>query len=291
MTRAFRFVTFLSDYGLEDEFVGVCRGVLKRFAPEIEILDISHGIPPQDVAAGASVLAHAVRFMPPAVHLAVVDPGVGTDRRAVVIGTAMGPPLVGPDNGLLWPAAEALGGATQAFVLQNASLFLEPVSRTFHGRDVFAPVAARLALGMSPEDVGPPLPVENVVRLETPAARVDDDHVHARVQQVDHFGNLQLNTSDRDLEGIGIRLGDTVEIRVGSRSFVALYAQAYSEAPASRLVLLEDSHRRLELAVNQGSAREALEAHRGDAVIVARAPQRLGTPTVPSAPSRSPHRG
>src|ERR1051326_4012147 len=114
MATAFRFLTFMSDYGLEDEFVGVCHGVIKRFAPDVEILDLSHAIPPQDVRAGATVLAQAVSFMPAAVHLAIVDPGVGTPRRSVVIGTQHGPPLVGPDNGLLSLAAEALGGAVQA---------------------------------------------------------------------------------------------------------------------------------------------------------------------------------
>lgn len=270
MALSFRFVTFLSDYGLEDEFVGVCRGVIKRFASDVEILDIAHGIPPQDIRAGATVLAQAVPYMPPAVHLAVVDPGVGTRRRAVVIGTAAGPPLLGPDNGLLWPAAEALGGATQAFAIENRTLFLKTPSRTFHGRDIFAPVAARLALGMPPEEVGPPVAVESLVRLETPPAQVDDDHIHARIVQIDHFGNLQLNLDRRALEGVGVLLGDAVQVRVGGRSFLAQYEQAFSAVAVGSLVLLEDSYRWIALAMNQSSAREALEARRGDPVILAR---------------------
>jgi S-adenosylmethionine hydrolase len=267
---AFRFITFLSDYGLEDEFVGVCRGVVKRVAPEVEILDIAHGIPPQDVSAGATVLAQAVKYMPPAVHLAIVDPGVGTPRRAVVIVTGSGPLLVGPDNGVLSLAADALGGATQAFAITNESLFLESPSRTFHGRDIFAPVAARLALGMPLEEVGPSVPVEGLIRIEMPAARVDDDHVHARVVQIDHFGNLALNFSRSELEGIGVLLGDAIEVRVGGRSFKAPYSQAFSEVKKGGLILLEDSHRHLMLAVNMGNARETLEARRGDPVIIAR---------------------
>lgn len=270
MARSFRFVTFLSDYGLEDEFVGVCRGVMKRFAPDVEILDIAHGIPPQDIAAGATVLAQAVNYMPPAVHLAVVDPGVGTKRRAVVIGTGNGPPLIGPDNGLLWLAAEALGGAVQAFEISNASLFLAAPSQTFHGRDIFAPIAARLALGMPPDEVGRQVDVESLIRLEMPQARVDDDHIHARIAQADHFGNLQLNVHREEIEGVGVMLGDIVEIRVGGRSFQALYGSAFSEVPVGRLVLLEDSYRWITLAINQGDARESLEARRGDPVILAR---------------------
>src|SRR5439155_19901002 len=163
MALSFRFLTFTSDYGLEDEFVGVCHGVIKRFAPDVEILDVSHAIPPQDVRAGANVLAQAVPFMPPAVHLAIVDPGVGTRRRGVVVGTRQGPPLVGPDNGLLSIAAEALGGAVEAHEITREDLFLQPVSKTFHGRDIFAPVAARLALRMPPDGVGPAFPVSELV--------------------------------------------------------------------------------------------------------------------------------
>jgi S-adenosylmethionine hydrolase len=270
VAEAFRFITFLSDYGLEDEFVGVCRGVVKRFAPDVEILDIAHGIPPQDVSAGATVLAQAVRYMPPAVHLAIVDPGVGTPRRAVVIVTGEGPLLLGPDNGVLSLAAEALGGATRAYAITNQSLFLEAPSRTFHGRDIFAPVAARLALGMELEEVGPAVPIEELIRIEMPPARVDDDHVHARVVQIDHFGNLQLNFGRSELEGIGVLLGDATEVRVGGRSFKAPYSQAFSEVKKGGLILLEDSHRHLMLAVNMGNARETLEARRGDPVIIAR---------------------
>ncbi|HJT38393.1 MAG TPA: SAM-dependent chlorinase/fluorinase [Actinomycetota bacterium] len=270
MASTFRFITFLSDYGLEDEFVGVCRGVVKRFAPDVEILDIAHGIPPQDVSAGATVLAQAVKYMPAAVHLAIVDPGVGTPRRAVVVETAAGSPLVGPDNGVLWLATEALGGATRAFAITNQSLFLEAPSRTFHGRDIFAPVAARIALGMDPHEVGEECSVDGLIRIDMPPAKVDDDHIHARVVQIDHFGNLQLNFGRSELEGIGVILGDATEVRVGGRSFSAPYSQAFSEVKKGGLILLEDSHRHLTLAVNMGNARDVLEARRGDPVIIAR---------------------
>jgi S-adenosylmethionine hydrolase len=271
MTLAFRFVTFTSDYGLEDEFVGVCHGVIKRVAPDIEILNISHAIPPQDVRAGANVLAQAVLFMPAAVHLAIVDPGVGTRRRAIVIGTKQGPPLVGPDNGLLSLAADALGGALQAHEIANKDLFLKPVSKTFHGRDIFAPVAARLALGMPPEEVGPAIAVDELVKLELPASRVDDDHVHGQVVQTDHFGNLQLNVSRDELESLGIMLGDPLELRLGGKSHAVHFCQTFGEVPAGRLAILEDSYRRIAIAVNQGSAAKRLEARRGDHVILARA--------------------
>ncbi len=273
MALSFRFITFTSDYGLEDEFVGVCRGVIKRFAPNVEILDISHAIPPQDLRAGANVLAQAVRYMPPAVHLAIVDPGVGTERRAVVIGTRSGPPLIGPDNGLLWLAAEALGGATQAHEITRDDLCLQPKSRTFHGRDIFAPIAARLALGMPPEEVGPPIDVADLERLELPDAKVDDDHVHGQIVQTDHFGNLQLNVSREDLESLGVMLGDPVELRIGGKAHEVQFRQTFAEVPAGRLAVIEDSYRHIAVVVNRGSAAKRLEARRGDPVILARSHQ------------------
>lgn len=276
MALSFRFLTFTTDYGLEDEFVGVCHGVVKRFAPDVEIIDISHGIPPQDVLAGATVLAQAVSYMPPAVHLAVVDPGVGTARRGVVIGTADGPPLIGPDNGVLWLATEQLGGAVQAHEIKNTTLFLKMPSKSFHGRDVFAPVAARLALGLPPEEVGPPISVDDLIRLEVPPSRVDDDHVHGQVVQSDHFGNLQLNVHRQDLEGAGILLGDGMELRVGGKAYPVPYCEAFAEVAQGRLAVIEDSYRHITIVVNQGNAAKHLEARRGDPVILARAQRKAG---------------
>jgi hypothetical protein len=270
MGTTFRFITFLSDYGLEDEFVGVCRGVIKRAAPDVEVIDIVHGISPQDVRSGAAALAQSLPYMPEAVHLAVVDPGVGTKRRAVVIETAAGSPLVGPDNGLLWLASTVLGGATAAHSIENREMFLEGPSRTFSGRDIFAPVAAALATGTSPAQVGPPVAIDDLVRLGLQVARVDDDHVHGVISLVDHFGNLQMNVTRLELEGVGVLLGDTIEVRVGGRSYQVPWGQAFSEVPAGRLILLEDSYRWITLAMNQGNARETLGAKRADPVTLAR---------------------
>src|SRR5205085_2198519 len=161
--------------------------------------------------------------------------------------------------------------ATQlASAISKASLYLLAPSRTFHGRDIFAPVAARIALGMNLEEAGPAVSVDQLIRIEMPPAKVDDDHIHARVVQIDHFGNLQLNFGRSELEGIGVILGDETEVRFGGRSFKAPYSQAFSEVKVGGLILLEDSHRHLTIAVNMGNARDALEARRGDPVIVAR---------------------
>ena len=262
-------ITFLSDYGLEDNFVGVCHGVLARLAPHARVLDLSHAVQPQDVRHGATLLAQSVPFMPAAVHLAVVDPTVGTPRRPVAL-QAGGHALVGPDNGLLVWAAEQLGGIDRAHRLANPAYQLERVSKTFHGRDVFAPAAAHLAVGVDLAELGEALDPAGLVRLATPAARVDDDHIHGEVTLVDRFGNIALNVSRAELESVGVVLGDRVELRIGGQSYRLPFGETFGSVPAGRLVLHEDSFRSLTIAVNRGRAAERLHARTGDAVVVAR---------------------
>src|SRR5712692_1183435 len=164
-------ITFLSDFGLQDDFVGTCHGVIKRIAPEVEIIDITHGISPQAVLQGALTLANTLPFMPAGVHLAVVDPGVGGSRRALVLRDAQGRVYVGPDNGLLIPAAEKLGGIAEAHELANPEYALESVSRTFHGRDLFSPAAAHLAPGSRIDAHPLDGPVDRSVRERRPQPR------------------------------------------------------------------------------------------------------------------------
>src|SRR5438477_10642472 len=166
------FITFLTDFGLEDDFVGTCHGVIKRIAPEAQIIDLTHGVRPGRIQQGALVLANALPYMPVGVHLAVVDPGVGGARRPLALRDEEGHVFVGPDNGLLIPAAEAGGGVVAAHELVNPEYALQPVSRTFHGRDLVAPAAAHLALGVPLEELGPPLDPEVLVRLGLPEAEV-----------------------------------------------------------------------------------------------------------------------
>src|SRR5919198_2707185 len=165
-------ITFLSDYGYGDEYVGVCHGVIERIAPGATVIDLAHGLPPHDVRAASLALRNALPFVPRGVHLAVVDPKVGTPRRALAVRCHDGHQFVGPDNGLLWPAIERSGGIEVAVDVSQGPYRLEPVSATFHGRDLFAPVAARLALETPIEHVGTPVPAENVTHLELPQAAV-----------------------------------------------------------------------------------------------------------------------
>lgn len=265
---AFRYVTFLSDYGLTDEFVGVCHGVIARTAPEVRVIDITHGIKPQDVMEGAMVLAQSVQYMPTAVHLAVVDPGVGSDRLPVIITTKNGSLLVGPNNGLLTLAAERLGAAVSCIKIENPAFMLPQVSKSFHGRDIFAPAAAHLALGVAPSDFGGEIALADLVKLTIAEARRHDDHYHVMVLHVDRFGNLQLNVTPKELADLGLTPGSLLEVRVeGHRSMVA-YESAYSAVPAGDFVVTEDSYGLLAVAVNRGSAAERLGASLGSSVII-----------------------
>ena len=269
----FDWVTFLSDYGLEDVFVGVCKGVIARIAPHVRIIDVCHLIVPQDVEQGATQLAGAMPFLPVAVHLAMVDPQSAHSARGVVVRCADGSLLVGPDNGLLSRAWGKVGGPVEAVEIANGDLWAEHIHATFRGRDVFAPVAAHLAAGTPLADVGPTVDLDELVRLRSHDAVVDDDHVHAEIRAVDHFGNVSLNIARSDLEAAGIALGDTVELRCNGRTISVPFTHTFGEVQPGRLTLCEDSFRAVQLAVNAGRASQELRVNRGDPIVIARVPQ------------------
>lgn len=263
-----RHISFLSDYGSTDEFAGVCRGVILRIAPEVTVIDVTHGIRPQDVHEGALVLARSVSYLPTGVHLAVVDPGVGSGRLPVAVVAADGSVLVGPDNGLLLPAAARLGGVLAAHCIENPAVMLPNPSRTFHGRDVFAPAAAHLALGLDPAELGRPLDPEALVQVLIPPARRHHDHFHGKVQHVDRFGNLQLNIPGSDLAEAGLAVGTLLEVRIEGRRILVPFRETYASVERGQLVLAEDSDGLISLAVSHGSALESLGATVGASVIL-----------------------
>jgi len=259
-------ITFLSDFGLQDDFVGTCHGVIKRIAADADVIDITHGIEATQVLQGALVLANTLPYMPEGVHLAVVDPGVGSQRHAIALRSGDGRLYVGPDNGLLVPAAERLGGIEAAWQLANPAYRLEPVSRTFHGRDLFAPAAAHLASGVDPGELGPSLEPASLVRLVVPAPILTDGSIRAHVLIVDRFGNVQLNLTPDDLARTGIEPGTQVEIEVGLQRFYACAASTFADVRPGDIVLYEDSYGNIALAINVGNAAEMLAARPGDAV-------------------------
>jgi S-adenosylmethionine hydrolase len=258
-------ITFLTDFGLRDDFVGVCHGVMRRIAPDARILDLSHGIAPQAIARGAAVLARAVPYLPPAVHLAVVDPGVGGPRRAVAIRTGEGRVFVGPDNGLMTPAADR-STIEAARSLTNPHYHLERVSRTFHARDIFAPVAAHLAAGAHFDDLGDEVDPAGLVRLDPPRAMVAAGELCAAVVDVDRFGNLELNVSAAEIEQLGLGPGGRVELWFALNAYHAVVAETYAGAARGELILYEDSYGAFAIAISGGNAASLTEASAGDEV-------------------------
>jgi S-adenosylmethionine hydrolase len=259
-------ITFLSDYGLADAFVGVCHGVIAQACPEARVIDLTHGVPRGDVRAGALLLRGALPFLPVGVHLAVVDPGVGGDRRAVAVALADGRRLVGPDNGLLSLCFEAGGGAVEAVDIAGSRFALEPVSATFHGRDIFAPVAAHLAAGASLIDAGEPVDPAGLVALELPRARVEDGMLVAHAVYFDRFGNVAL-----DAEGEWeLRPGAGLAVSLRGESWPGVYGRTFADVAPGELVVYFDSDRRLAVAVNQGSAVDRLGISLGDELRIGR---------------------
>jgi S-adenosyl-L-methionine hydrolase (adenosine-forming) len=251
----YQWISLTTDYGLSDGFVAACHGVIARLAPAVRVIDVTHLVAPGDVSRGAAVLAQTVPHLPPAVHVAVVDPGVGTARRGVAIQTPGGV-LVGPDNGLLPWAADVLGGPTGAVELTNPGWFATEVSHTFHGRDIFAPAAARIAAGVDLAEAGGQVDPATLVRLPDPVVESGPGWLEAEVLTVDRFGNVQLAAPAAALDGLGKALS------VGGVS--AVRGSTFADAPAGGLVVFADSAGRVAVAVNGGRAAVVLAVTPGD---------------------------
>jgi S-adenosylmethionine hydrolase len=250
-------ITLLTDYGLEDGYVAACHGVIAGIAPESRIIDVGHLIPAGDIRRGAAILAQTLPYLPVGVHLAVVDPALGGTRRGVVI-ESHGRIFIGPDNGVLSWAVQAAGGTEGAYEITNQDLFLSDVSPTFHGRDVFAPVAAHLATGRRPSDVGPPLPADRLISLPAPTCRVRDGAVEGEVLSVDRHGNVQLSITAKEIEGLGARVGEMLTVWLGRRQVMIPYRETFSAVPPDDLVAFADSAGLVALAINTGDASERL---------------------------------
>jgi S-adenosyl-L-methionine hydrolase (adenosine-forming) len=272
------FVTFLSDFGTADDFAGICHGVINLICPRAHVIHVTHGIMPQAIGQGARVLAGAMPYLPVGVHLAVVDPGVGSERRAIALRTADERRFVGPDNGLLIPAADVCGGVVEAVSITNPQIMLQPVSRTFHGRDVFSPAAARLAGGMPLSELGPAIGPADLVRRETPDHRIEGGIVHAPVQYIDRYGNIQLAVSAGELDGL-FQLGRMAEIDTGDDRYYARCSDTFTDVGPGEFVLYEDSSGLLSFALNRGNAAELTATEVGDEIAIDLAPAPPGDST------------
>jgi len=252
-------VSLLTDYGHEDDFVGVVHGVIAGVAPDARVIDLTHGIPRHGVRRGALVLARALPYVPAGVHLAVVDPQVGTERRALAVRTAEEDRLlVGPDNGLLSLAWARFGGVVEAVDITRSPHRLEPVSATFHGRDLFAPVAGRLAAGAALADAGDAIEPGELEAIELPEPRWEEGELTAHVLSLDRYGNAALNVSHADLLETGLALGREVELEVGGERFPATVTQAFADVGPGELLVYEDAYRNIAVALNRGDAASTL---------------------------------
>jgi hypothetical protein len=263
-------ITFLTDFGLQDDFVGTCHGVMARIAPDARVIDLTHGIPPQAVLQGALVLRNTLEFMPIGVHLAVVDPGVGGNRRAVAVRTTDGRTFVGPDNGLLMLAADDVG-VESAHELTDDRFRLQDVSRTFHARDIFAPAAAHIAAGVPVHDLGPAVEPATLVRVEVPEPTLGRSQISATVVGIDRFGNVATNLRRGHLDSFGVASGERVEIRLTFDRYYATVAGTFADAGPGELILYEDSYGLVTLAISQGDAARLTGVGVGDELRVASA--------------------
>lgn len=252
-------IGFLTDFGL-DGAAAICRGVMLSIARDAQIVDISHVVPKFSIVEGAYVLRSAVPWLPIGVHVAVVDPGVGTARRPIGLLTARGDILIGPDNGLLLPGADALGGVVEARTLENRTWMLPETSSTFHGRDIFAPVAAHLAIGGPFADVGPPLHAAELVPPKLPIATVSPGQLETEVTYVDSFGNLRLAGGTLDLEAAiaQVEPGAGLVAEVAGQSVALAFVRTFGEVAAGQLLLYRDSSRNLAIGESRGNAANRL---------------------------------
>jgi S-adenosylmethionine hydrolase len=274
-------ISLLTDFGLEDEFVGVVKGVIARIAPEVRVIDITHEVPRGDIRHGALTLLRAVQYLPDGVALAVVDPGVGTDRRAIVVRCEWGF-FVGPDNGLLAPAVAMVGGADLVVSIEDPRFRLPAHGATFHGRDVFGPAAAVLASGEAdPTELGPVVPLESVTPLMLPLVELEDGALRGEVLWVDHFGNAQTNVTPEDLAAIGAGPGETLVIRIGTAAHRLPWVAVYGDVGEGEGLLHVDSYGQIAVAVRSGRADESYPLRPGIALTISRsaeAPMQIQSP-------------
>jgi S-adenosylmethionine hydrolase len=263
MGRRYDTITFLSDYGLTDEFVGVVKSVIRSIAPHVAVVDLTHDIEPHDVRGAGLTLARSAQYLVPGIVLAVVDPGVGSDRRAVAVEVGDGQSvLIGPDNGLLAPAVAMVGGAGRAVSLTNTQYQLPAPGPTFAGRDVFAPAAAHLCNGVDLHALGEVIDPATLLPGLLPITREEGGALVAEVLWVDRFGNAQLNVDPDEVS----EFGDRVRLRFGDTKRTAVRADSYAALRTGQVGLVVDSYGLLSIAVDRGSAAEQLSLHAGDPV-------------------------
>ncbi|MDX2342569.1 MAG: SAM-dependent chlorinase/fluorinase [Acidimicrobiia bacterium] len=268
-------ISFLSDFGRDDEFVGVVHGVIGRIAPEVRVIDIGHEFAQGDIRAGSLALMRSIQYMPQGVALAVIDPGVGTKRRAIAARTEWGV-LIGPDNGLLAPAVAIVGGADKIVSIENPEIQIPAPGSTFDGRDLFGPAAAVIASGQATlEELGPEVDPDSVMPMMLPLVEHGEQSVTGEVLWVDHFGNAQLNVSPEDLKLVGIGPGTSIVLKINAAEFPIEWVEAYGDVVNGEGLLHVDSYGQIAVAVRDGSAVNSYPLDTGSTVTL-----RTGNPSL-----------
>jgi S-adenosylmethionine hydrolase len=261
-------ISFLSDFGRDDEFVGVVHGVIARIAPEVRVIDVGHEFAQGDIQAGALALMRAIQYLPQGVAVVVIDPGVGTNRRAIAARTEWGV-LIGPDNGVLAPAVAMVGGADKIVSIENPEIKLPAPGATFDGRDLFGPAAAVVASGQAAlEELGPEIDPNSVIPMMLPLVEHGESSVVGEVLWVDHFGNAQLNITPEDLQLVGVGRGTAIVLRVASAEFSIEWVEAYGEVADGEGLLHVDSYGQIAVAVRNGRAVDSYPIDTGTAVTI-----------------------
>lgn len=258
-------ICFVSDFGLDDTWVGVCHAVIHRACPQARVVDIAHHVPPFDIRQGAVTASAAVYQVPDAIHLVVVDPGVGPGRRDLCLTTRQGTKLVGPDNGVLLPAARRAGGIAAAYSIDPSKIDFRSPLATFHARDILAPAAAALACGVEPDSLGFRIDVSELVDAPFEECDVENGSVVAEVLDADRFGSLRFNVPAEHVESLGLRRAE-LEISVGHNTIRARFGTTFADVEVGEPVALVDSSGWLTLAVNQASARDRYGVEPGASV-------------------------
>ena len=253
-----KIISFASDFGLDDGSVGVVKGVISRIDPELKVNDISHGIPPQNIKYGSLLLMRAIQYIPQGVLLAVVDPGVGTERKPIAITTDWGV-MIGPDNGILNLACATVGGAKQAYALENPNWIIPHEGNTFHARDIFSPFAAAYASGqLQLEEFGPELNLEDLKQYLIPLTDISENEIKGEVLYVDHYGNCQTNISPEELKEKNLKNGDVVNLKIDAQELQAKWCETYQSGNVGGIGLVTDSWGMISVFLPNGNAQKLL---------------------------------
>lgn len=261
------FITLTSDFGVQSQGVGIMEAVALEINPGAKVIHLMHGLPDFNLFYAARTMETA-NYLPIGCHVCVVDPGVGTKRKPIIIETGRGDFLIGPDNGVLIPATRFLGGIKKAVKITNKKYMLHPVSPVFHGRDVFTPAAAYLSKGIKIEEFGKQINPKELAKAPYEEATAKRDRINAKIISINKFGSLHLNVMHAEWNKLNLRIGDLIKLSFKNNSISIPYAVTFGDAGKGKPLILKDDYGRIEIALNQGSFKKKYKVEIGDSIII-----------------------